>query len=145
VELRAVLDPLALHPLATLTITISQHTRIDGVPSNARVIGEASSCELIGDQVRASQAGGSSDWLTLHADGSVSVDARLLLATPTGHHLTITYRGRAAALPVTGAPVFVTPTFETDDPELQWLNRVQAVGKGRRDGTTLTYDLYELS
>jgi hypothetical protein len=47
-------------------------------------------------------------------------------------------------MPATGAPVFITPTFETDDPQLQWLNHVQAVGKGIRDGTTLTYELYEL-
>jgi hypothetical protein len=94
--------------------------------------------------VRASQAGGSSDWLTAHADGSVSVDARLLLATPAGAHLTITFRGRARELPATGAPVYITPTFETDDPELQWLNHVQAVGKGMRDGATLTYEIYEL-
>ncbi len=135
---------LQLRPLATLTIVISQHTRIDGLPVNTRVIGEAQTCELIGDRVRASQAGGSSDWLTVHADGSVSVDARLLLATPTGHHLSVTYRGRAENTPATGAPVYITPTFETDDPALPWLNHVQAVGKGVRDGTTLTYELYEL-
>jgi hypothetical protein len=135
---------LQLRPLATLTIVIAQHTRIDGLPVNARVVGEAQTCELTGDRVRASQAGGSSDWLTAHADGSVSVDARLLLATPTGHHLTVRYQGRAEKLPATGAPVYITPTFETDDPDLRWLNHAQAVGKGVRDGTTLSYELYEL-
>ena len=108
------------------------------------MIGEAATCELDGDRVHASQAGTSSDWLTLHGDGSVSVDARLLLATPSGHSLTITYRGKAAALPATGAPVFVTPTFETDDPELAWLNTIQAVGKGIRENSELVYEFYEL-
>ena len=136
---------LELRPLATLTIVISQHTRIDGLPANARLVGEAATCELVGDRVRASQAGGSSDWLTVHADGSVSVDARLLLVTPTGHHLGLTYRGRAADLPATGAPVYISPTFETDDPHLQWLNHLPTVGKGVRDGKTLTYQLYELA
>lgn len=135
---------LQLRPLATLTITIAQHTRIDGVPVNTRVIGEAAACELVGERVRASQAGSSSDWLTLHADGSVSVDARLLLFTPAGAYLTITYRGRARGMPAGGAPVFITPSFETDDPGLQWLNHIQAVGKGVREGTILTYELYEL-
>jgi hypothetical protein len=133
-----------LVPLATLSITISRHTRLDGLPAGSRLVGEAATCELAGDRVRASQAGTSSDWLTLHGDGSVSVDARLLLATPTGHGLAITYRGKAAALPVTGAPVLITPTFETDDPELGWLNTIQAVGKGLRDGSLLVYELYEL-
>ena len=82
--------------------------------------------------------------MTLHADGSVSVDARLLLVTEAGFHLTMRYRGRGAALPATGAPVYITPTFETDDPSLGWLNHVQAVGKGVRDGSTLVYEVAEL-
>jgi hypothetical protein len=135
---------LTLHPLAVLEITIAQHTRLDGLPAGTRIVGEAAGCELHGDRVDASQSGSSTDWLTLHADGTVSVDARLLLATPSGAHLTVIYRGRAAALPATGAPVYVTPTFETDDPQLQWLNTVQAVGKGVRTGTSLAYELYEL-
>jgi hypothetical protein len=133
-----------LVPLATLRITISGQTRIDGIPAGSRLIGEAATCELDGERVQATQAGTSSDWLTLHGDGSVSVDARLLLATPSGYSLTVMYRGKAAALPVTGAPVFVTPTFETDDPELSWLNTIQAVGKGIRDGSELVYEFYEL-
>jgi hypothetical protein len=40
--------------------------------------------------------------------------------------------------------VYVTPTFDTDDPVLAWLNTLQAVGKGIRDGTVLVYELYEL-
>ena len=135
---------LELRPLATLRITIERQTRLDGLPAGARLVGEAATCELEGPRVRASQAGTSSDWLTLHADGSVRVDARLLLRTPSGGHLTMRYGGRGAALPATGAPVYTTPTFETDDPELAWLNGVQAVGKGVRDGTTLVYELYEL-
>jgi hypothetical protein len=73
------------------------------------------------------------------------VDARLLLATPSGRHLAITYRGKGAALPVTGEPVYIVPTFETDDPALRWLNGVQAVGKGVRSGTSLVYELYRLA
>jgi hypothetical protein len=136
---------LELVPLATLRITILRQTRVDGIPAGARLIGEAAECVLDGERVQASQAGTSSDWLTLHADGSVSVDARLLLATPAGASLTVTYRGKAAALPATGAPVFIVPTFETDDPVLRWLNTIQAVGKGIRDGSSLVYSLYELA
>jgi hypothetical protein len=135
---------IELVPLATLQITILRHTRVDGIPIGSRLIGEAAECLLEGERVQAHQAGTSSDWLTLHPDGTVSVDARLLLATPTGHALTITYRGKGAALPVTGAPVFIVPTFETDDPTLVWLNTIQAVGKGIRTGSSLVYELYEL-
>lgn len=135
---------LELVPLATLRITISQHTRIDDVPVGSRIVGEASACVLDGERVRASMRGTSSDWLTLHHDGTVSVDARLLLATESGAGLTITYRGKASALPATGAPVYIAPTFETGDPRLAWLNAIQAVGKGIRNDKSLVYELYEL-
>lgn len=134
---------LELRPLATLRIDIARHTRLDGIPAGGRLIGEAADCRLDGDRVHARQAGTSADWLTLHADGSVSVDARLLLASDGGT-VTVRYRGRADALPATGAPVYVTPTFETDDPALAWLNTVQSVGKGIRDDSLLVYELYEL-
>ncbi|MGI8678253.1 MAG: DUF3237 family protein [Jatrophihabitans sp.] len=135
---------LQLVPLATLRITIRVQTRLDDLPIGGRLVGEAESVELDGDGIRASMAGTSSDWLTIHGDGSVSVDARLLLGTASGRHLTVTYRGKGSALPATGAPVYVVPTFETDDPNLAWLNVVQAVGKGVRDGSSLVYELYRL-
>lgn len=136
---------LELIPLAVLRITIARQTRLDGVAVGSRLVGEAAECILDGERVHARQAGTSSDWLTVHADGSVSVDARLLLATASGAHLTITYRGKGTALPVSGAPVFIVPTFETDDAQLGWLNSIQAVGKGIRDGSSLVYELYELT
>lgn len=135
---------LQLRPLATLRITIARQTRIDDLPIGSRLVGEAATCDLDGERVHATMAGTSSDWLTVHADGSVGVDARLLLATGNGAGVTVTYRGKGAALPVTGAPVYIVVTFETGDPELAWLNRIQAVGKGVRDGTALVYEIYEL-
>jgi hypothetical protein len=40
--------------------------------------------------------------------------------------------------------VYATPRFETGDERYRWLNRIQAVGKGAFDGTTLAYQVYEL-
>ena len=41
-------------------------------------------------------------------------------------------------------PVVVTPTYETADPRLQWLNRAQCIGVGRVDMTALRveFDVY---
>lgn len=72
----------------------------------------------------------------------ITIERRTTMAgLPFGGRLV----GEAAALPVTGAPVYTTPTFETDDPDLAWLNGIQAVGKGVRDGSSLIYELYELA
>ena len=138
-SLRIVLE---LVPLATLRITISQHTRLDGIPIGARLVGEASACDLEG-RIAGHQAGACTDWLTLHADGSVSVDARLLLETPSGAHLTIRYTGKGAALP---PPAHRCTSCRRSRPTTRtsWLNTIQAVGKGVRADTSLVYELYEL-
>ena len=47
---------LTLRPLAVLEITIAQHTRLDGLPTGSRIVGEASACELHGDRIDASQS-----------------------------------------------------------------------------------------
>jgi Protein of unknown function (DUF3237) len=137
--------PLELVPLGTITIGIKQHTVIGGIAAGSRIVGEAADCVWEGDRVQARQWGdASSDWLIQHPDGTVSVDARLLFVTADGAHIAMMYRGRAAAAPITGAAVYTTPTFETDDPRYAWLNGVQAVAKGLRVGSVLTYELYEL-
>jgi hypothetical protein len=35
--------------------------------------------------------------------------------------------------------------FETGDERYLWLNGIQAVAKGVRDGATLTYEMYQLA
>ena len=137
---------LELTPLGTLSIRIRQQYRIEGVPTGTRLIGEAADCRWDGERVRASQAGAStSDWLTIHANGSVAVDARLLLKTDDGALITVRYTGRAERAPASGAAVIMAPTFETGDERYAWLNTVQAVGKGLRTGDLLVYELYQVT
>ena len=42
------------------------------------------------------------------------------------------------------ATIDVAPRFETGDERYQWLNIVQAVGRGRIAGDGLRYEWYEL-
>lgn len=136
---------IELLPLGTLTIVIDQHTVVGPTPAGTRIVGEALSCRWAGDRVNAHEHGKMShDWLTLHGDGSVSVDARLLLITDDGAPITITYRGKAAKQPSEGGVVFSTPIFETGDERYRWLNGIQAVARGVREDQILTYEMYQL-
>ncbi|MBA2414598.1 MAG: DUF3237 domain-containing protein [Geodermatophilaceae bacterium] len=138
--------PIDLLPLGTLTIEIDQHTVIAGTPAGTRIVGEALSCRWDSERVSARQHGKMAhDWLMLNADGSVSVDARLLLMTDDGAAITITYRGKAAKQPAEGGVLLTTPVFETGDERYLWLNGIQAVAKGVRDGAILTYEMYQLA
>jgi hypothetical protein len=136
---------IELLPLGTLTIVIDQHTVVGATPAGKRIVGEALSCHWVGDRVNAWQHGNMShDWLMVHGDGSVSVDARLLLMTDDGAAITMTYRGKAAKPPAEGGVVFSTPVFETGDERYLWLNGIQAVAKGIREDKILTYEIYQL-
>lgn len=137
--------PIELEPLGTLTVTIARQTTLRETPQGGRLVGEAGECVWESDRVRARQRGTSaSDWVRFHTDDSVSVDARILLETDDGAVIAMTYRGKADRPPAEGGIILTAPTFETADPRYAWLNHVQAVGKGRRDGSTLVYELYAL-
>jgi hypothetical protein len=84
------------------------------------------------------------DWLLVGADGTGSLDVRATVETDDGALVFIQYTGRTDLSGGPGAPVFVTPRFETGDVRYAWLNRIQAVGKGNLEGSRLTYDWYEL-
>jgi hypothetical protein len=136
---------LELEPLGRLTITIAQQTHLPGTPAGGRLVGEAATCRWEGERIQASQHGQSaSDWVRILPDSSVEVDARIVLRTDDGATIAMTYRGKAERPPVEGGAIYTAPTFETNDPRYAWLNHIQAVAKGRRDGSTLVYDLYAL-
>lgn len=136
---------IELLPFGTLTIVIDQHTVVGATPAGTRIVGETLTCELVGDRIKAQQLGKMShDWLMVHSDGSVSVDARLLMLTDDGAAVTMTYRGKAAKQPSEGGIVFTTPLFETGDQRYQWLNGIQAVARGVREDKVLTYEIYQL-
>jgi hypothetical protein len=137
---------IELRPLGTLTVTIAQQTLLSGTPRGRRLIGEAATCRWDGERVHASQHGASaSDWVRIHHDGSVDVDARILLRTDDGAMIAMTYRGKADRPPAEGGVIFTAPSFETDDERYAWLNDIQAVGKGVRTDSVLVYHLFALA
>jgi hypothetical protein len=137
---------IRLVPMGTLTIHIDQHTRLGTTPAGVRIVGEVRDCEWRSDRVTARAHGKMShDWLMENADGSVSIDARLLLMTDDGAPIGITYRGKADRQPRDGGVIFTTPVFETGDERYAWLNGVQAVARGIRSQQVLVYELFELA
>jgi hypothetical protein len=70
----------------------------------------------------------------------------MTMQTDDGATLLVTYRGR---LLLDTGDIYSAPLFETGDERYQWLNRIQAVGKGRieadDDGAqTVVYEVFEL-
>jgi hypothetical protein len=68
------------------------------------------------------------------------------LQTDDGALVLIRYFGRIRLVPGQQSFAFVAPVFETGDARYEWLNEVQAVGKGimAADRTHLDYEFYEV-
>lgn len=137
-------EPLELVPLGRMVATLRRPFVLEGTPAGGRRIFEVESGRIEGPRLRASLRGAAAaDWLTVGPDGTGSLDVRALVETDDGALVFVHYTGRVD-LSQPGSPVYATPRFDCGDERYRWLNRVQAVGKGRFDGTTLEYELFEL-
>jgi Protein of unknown function (DUF3237) len=136
-------DPIELVPLGRLTITLRRPVIIAGVPGGTRVIVEVESGRFEGDRLQATITGqANADWLTVGADGSGALDVRALLESDDGALIFSHYTGR---IDLAQQIAYSTPLFETGDERYSWLNARQFVGKGKTDGTTLVYEVFEIS
>jgi hypothetical protein len=102
------------------------------------------SMKLTGDRLNATLKGhAAADWFTVV--GSVAtIDVRATLETEDGALIYVQYTGRSNVSNGIGtAPMYVAPKFETSDERYQWLNHIQAVGKGELQ--TLRYEWFEVA
>ena len=137
--------PLELAPLGRMTAQLRKPFTLAGTPSGTRLVFEVASGRIHGERLNATLVGAAAaDWLTVGPDGTGTLDVRSLVQTDDGALVLVQYQGRVDTTAGPTAPVYATPRFDTGDDRYRWLNRVQAVAKGAFDGTTLTYDLFEL-
>jgi hypothetical protein len=128
-----------------MTATFSETFVLEGTPAGGRYIFEVGAVTIEGERVRATLKGrAAADWLVVGPDLTGTLDVRALLETDDGALVYAQYNGRVDLAAGANAPVYATPRFETGDERYRWLNKIQAVGKGAYDGTTLVYELYEL-
>ena len=138
---------IELVPLCEIDIVLSDPLVVGDGSQGMRVIYEVVSASVTGERFRGRGVGNASaDWVLLH--GTVAtVDVRATFETDDGALVLATYRGRtnlAGTESTEAGTIYVAPTFETGDERYAWLNSVQAVGKGRLDGTDLRYEWFEV-
>ena len=131
--------PLELVPLCTFTVDLAPTITV----SPSLVIGEVTGARAEGERLNGSLKGAAAaDWLQVSPEGYGTLDVKVTLETDDGAIVHATYSGRLLFDTMT---VYAAPLFHTGDERYAWLNRIQAVSKGRfePDGT-LIYDVYEL-
>jgi hypothetical protein len=135
-------DPLELVPLGRMDITLRDPFVLGGVPSGTFVVAELESVRFEGEKLKASGKGNANaDWVTILPDGTAEIDVKILLESDDGALIFVSYTGR---LDLATQTAYAAPVFQTGDERYTWLNGLVAVGKGKTDQKTLTYELHEM-
>ena len=131
---------LPVEHVFTITANTSINASIDG-PAGTRIIIDASSGTFEGPKLKGTVKGPGGDWVIMRPDGTLVLDVRLLLETDDGAAIYMTYRGVGKDM---GAWIRTAPAFETGDERYAWLNNIQAVSTGASDGSSVTYEVYQV-
>lgn len=137
---------LEMVPLGTLKITMGKRAFMPGSPAGTRLVIDFAEISLDGERVKASKAPlPAGDWLVIGPDNVATLDIRFSLQTADGANILVHGLGRTDSAKFnSGAPCYFTPLFETDDSRYAWLNKLQAVAKGKADGDAVSFEVYEL-
>ena len=143
--------------LMTLSAELSDMQTIGATPNGHRRIALVGSGKFEGPKLRGTILPGGTDWLIVRPDGAQMIDVRLVLETDDRAAIGMTYRGvrhgpdEVMAKLSAGEPVDpslyyfrVAITFETAAQKYDWLNRIVAVGTGRRLPEGPIYDIFEI-
>lgn len=132
-------SPPHLEFLFSLDVAAEVTGRIPNGPAGTRVVGNATGGSFDGPRLRGTIEPPGGDWVTVRADGSVAVDARLLFRTHDGAHVLMEYRGLTT--PGAGS-IVATPTFQTGAEAYAWLNTAVCVAVGTSSGGRVRYDVF---
>ena len=128
---------------------------VGAMPDGLRVNWHVTEGTFVGPGLDAVVLPGAADWMHIRRDGIAIV--RVQACFETREHVRVygSYGGIFDLGPDGYAralrddydrlpPVVVTPTYETADPQLEWLNRAQCIGVGRVDMTAfrVEFDVY---
>jgi steroid delta-isomerase-like uncharacterized protein len=145
-----------LEPLYEITMDVTV-LDVGPTPGGHRRIVRVEGGTFAGSRLRGDVLPGGGDWVLERNDGSRRLDVRVTLRTDDGALIYAYYGGMFHAPPdilqrlTAGEAVeesayyFRTaPLFETASARYAWLNRLLAVGYGRRTGTQVAYSVYAI-
>lgn len=138
-----------LVPLGILWAKFGAIHMLHGAPFGTRVVVDVIDIRFEGDRLNATMKGtAAADWGSVSEDGTFQLDVRATMESEDGALIFAQYHGRcdiSQGLEAPG-PVYNAPRFETGDPRYAWLNKVQAVQKGKVDFVKheIVYQMYEV-
>lgn len=143
--------------LFTLTGRVGSPIEVGVLPHGQRRIIPIEGGEFEGPRLRGRVLPVGADWMLVRPDGVAVIDVRATLQTDDGALIYMRYGGYRHGPPEVmdslsrGEPVDpseyyfrISPVFETSAGKYLWLNRIVAIGTGRRIAAGPVYDVYEV-
>ena len=149
----------ALHyePLFIFQIEVKPPSIIGATPGYDRRVGEIRGGGFEGGQLCGEILSGGSDWQSLRADGTTTLNVRLVMRTDDGALIGMTYLGMrhgpkdvmdriARGENVSPSEYYMraTPYYETASEKYGWLNRIVSVAVGHRMAGGAIYQVFKM-
>ena len=149
--------PLRSTFLFTLTGEVGSPIDVGVMPQGERRIVPIEGGHFEGPRLRGRVLPFGADWMSIRPDKVLAIDCRAVLEAHDGALISMSYSGfrygRPSVMEALGRGESVdpseyyfriAPTFETGSDDYAWLNRIVAVGIGRRVPSGPIYDIYEI-
>ena len=143
--------------LMELRLEVTASHIMGDTPQGMRRVDVLNRGRFSGPRLKGETLEGATDLLLRTGDQALRPDVRVLLKTDDGALILLTYSGvrhgsatvmARIAAGEEGSPeeyyLRTTLRFETASETYDWINRVLAVGIGRREPNGVTYDVYEI-
>ena len=144
-------------PLFVFQLSVGPPTIIGATPGYDRRIGEITGGRFEGERLRGRILSGGSDWQSLRADATITLNVRLVLETDDGALIGMVYQGMrhgptevmeriARGEDVSPSEYYLRamPYYETASEEYGWLNRIVSVAVGHRLAGGPIYQVFEI-
>ena len=152
-----VMKNVRTRPLFVMHLQVKPLLVVGATPGADRRIGLVPGGSFEGERLSGQVMDGGSDWQAVRADGSTTLDVRLVLKTKDGALIAMTYRGvrhgpvdvikrmeQGEAVDPSSYYFRINPMFETAAATYDWLNRILAVGIGHRRPDGPVYNVFEV-
>jgi hypothetical protein len=148
---------LRCNPLFIFQIQVKAPYVVGATPGYDRRIGEITGGVFEGEKLRGRILSGGSDWQSLRADGTTTLNVRLVMETDDGALIGMTYLGMrhgpkevldriARGENVSPSEYYMraTPYYETASEKYGWLNRIVSVAFGHRMAGGAIYQVFQV-
>ena len=152
-----VMRTVQTRPLFVMRLSVLPLQIIGATPGAFRRIGIVPSGTFEGERLSGEVLEGGSDWQNVRADGSTTLDVRLVLKSMDDALIGMTYRGirqgpadaiarleKGEVIDPANYYFRIAPFFETEAPQYAWLNNVLAIGSGHRFADGPIYSVFEV-